>query len=61
MDPAKQLKKLMALFNEHGYVERNARLALAVSVVGREVASSNDLTKTEAARLIDHLENLPNG
>ena len=58
---APQLKKLMALFNEHGYVERNARLALAVSVVGRDVESSNDLTKTEAARLIDHLENLPSG
>lgn len=60
MSPA-QLKKLMALYNEHGYVERNARLALAVTVVGREIASSNDLTKIEAARLIDHLENLPNG
>lgn len=56
-----QLKKLMATFNERGIVERGARLAAAVEFVGREIGSANDLTKTEAARLIDHLEKMPNG
>lgn len=56
-----QLKKLQALANEKGYTERTRRLEYWESVLGRKVETANDLNKTEAARLIDAMENLPNG
>lgn len=55
-----QLKKLQALANEKGYGEKGKRLALWTEVLERDgITSANDLTKTEAARLIDHMEKLP--
>jgi len=56
-----QLKKLQALANEKGYTERTRRLEYWESVLGRKVETANDLNKTEAARLIDAMEALPNG
>lgn len=51
-----QLKMLHALMNEAGITERDERLSFVLSVVGREVASSNDLSKTEASQVIDALK-----
>lgn len=56
-----QLKKLQALANEKGYTERTRRLGFWAEILGREVSTANELTKTEAARLIDAMEALPNG
>jgi hypothetical protein len=50
-----QMKKLIVEMNEAGVVERDARLALCVSVVGRPLGSSKELTKAEARMLIDYL------
>lgn len=52
----RQQKKMHATLNEIGITGRNDRLRLASLISGREIASSNDLTKVEAARIIDALE-----
>lgn len=51
-----QLKKLGALMREAGIVDRGGALAYVGDVIGREVASRNELTKAEAGRVIDALE-----
>jgi hypothetical protein len=51
-----QSKKLHALFREAGVSSRDTRMRVSGLVVGRELASSNDLTQTEAGILIDQLE-----
>ena len=38
--------------------DRDARLAYASRVVGRELESSNELTKIEATKLIDELQRI---
>jgi hypothetical protein len=51
-----QSKKLHAGFNDLGITDREQRLAYCTNLIGREVTSSNDLTKDEASRVIDALE-----
>lgn len=51
-----QMKALHASFNDAGMSEREHRLAYTSQVVGRELASSSDLTKDEASRVIDALK-----
>ena len=51
-----QLKKLHATYNELGIADRDERLADASFIIGRAVASSSELTKDEASRLIDDLD-----
>ena len=51
-----QTRKAMACFGDLGVTDRDARLALTSQHVGREVSSWNDLTKEEAATVIDRLE-----
>lgn len=53
---SRQSKKLHATFNELGITDRTERLAYTSRVIGREVDSSNELTKTEAANVIDALD-----
>ena len=53
-DPQK--RKLMACFNDLGVTERDVRLTMTSAEVGRPVASANELTKDEAAKVIDMLE-----
>jgi hypothetical protein len=53
-----QLTKLGAIFTEHKFGDRAQRLRISSSLVGRELSSSNELTKAEATTLIDTLENL---
>ena len=51
-----QMRKLMACMNENGIVERGQRLAFTSAVIGRDVGSAKELTKAEAAKVIDRLE-----
>ena len=53
-----QTKKMMALFNEKGFRDRDDRLAYVTEVVGIEVASSKDLTVAQASSVIDALDRL---
>jgi len=54
-----QTKKAMALFGEIGVHERNERLALTSAYLGRDVATWKDVTRSEAAAVIDKLEKVP--
>jgi hypothetical protein len=51
-----QSKKLHASFNDLGITDREQRLAYCTNLIGRDVTTSNDLTKDEASRVIDALE-----
>lgn len=53
-----QTKKMMALFNEKGFRDRDDRLAYVTEVVGIEVASSKDLSVAQASAVIDALDQL---
>ncbi|MEO3860952.1 hypothetical protein [Acrocarpospora sp. B8E8] len=54
-----QQKKMGALMREAGITDRDTALAFVADVIGREVASRNELTLAEAGRVIDYLENPP--
>ena len=60
-DPASdaQRKKLHVLFREHGIDDRDERLAYCSTIAGRIILGSAELTKDEASRIIDTLENDP--
>lgn len=51
-----QIRKLMACFGERNIKEKAARLAYIVAVVDRDIESSKELTRAEAAKVIDALE-----
>lgn len=51
-----QIKKVQVLYRELEVEDRDERLADVGSFVGRDVASTTELTKDEATRLIDDLE-----
>lgn len=53
-----QVKKLQVLANEKGYTQRDKRLALWAEILGRDVSTANDMTKAEAAKVIDHMEKM---
>ncbi len=59
-DPATrpQLTKLHTIFSKGGIDNRDTRLAACSLIVGRELTSSADLTKEEAIKLIETLEDL---
>jgi hypothetical protein len=54
-----QTRKAMAMFKEKGFTERDDRLRLMASILGREVPSFTSLTKAEAGKVIDGLESFP--
>lgn len=54
-----QLKMLHASFNDKGYKDRDDRLNFVALTLDIEVASSKDLTKDQASRVIDALQQLP--
>jgi hypothetical protein len=56
-----QRRKMFALFRERLVLGRDERLAYARQVIGRDVASSTELTISEAAKIIDALEEPPPG
>lgn len=51
-----QLRKIGAAMTSLGITDRAVALGYVADVIGREVASRNELTKVEAMRLIDALE-----
>ncbi|OJV23253.1 MAG: hypothetical protein BGO26_10115 [Actinobacteria bacterium 69-20] len=53
-----QMKKMQALFAEKGFRDSDDRHAFVTQVCDIEVASSRDLTKTQASAVIDRLEAL---
>jgi hypothetical protein len=53
-DPQRQ--KMMALFRELGFTEREGRLAFTRFVIGHAIESSTELTRDEARAVIDALE-----
>lgn len=50
-----QLKYINTLLEQHGYKDREKRLAVVSDALGRNVSSSKELTKAEAAKLIEKL------
>lgn len=58
-DTEGQMKAMHASFNEAGITERQDRLDFAMSVVNREIESSNDLTWDERHDVIEALKALP--
>lgn len=53
-----QMKKLHALLNEHGLSDREKALPFIAETIGTGLASSRDLTKDQASRVIDLLEGM---
>jgi hypothetical protein len=51
-----QRKRMMVLFGEQGFNERQHRLAYSANVVGHPVESANKLTREEASKIIQTLE-----
>ena len=51
-----QIRKLMACFGERNIKDRAARQSFIVAVVDRDIESSKELTRAEAAKVIDALE-----
>jgi len=51
-----QLRKLMAMFNQLGIRDRDARLAWANEHLDRQISSANELTISEASQLIEQLQ-----
>jgi hypothetical protein len=51
-----QLRKIMALFREIEITDRSQRLAIVCRIIGRDIASSNELTITEAGAVITALQ-----
>ena len=51
-----QIKRMQTAFTSLGIKERDDKLGYIASVVGRKVATSKQLTKIEAGRVIDSLE-----
>jgi hypothetical protein len=54
-----QMRKMQALFTEHGMSDRDVRLSYVADLIGRDVATSSDMTKAEASRVIDALDPQP--
>ncbi len=54
-----QMHKLQALLKQKGLTSRDLALAFVGDALGRDVASSKDLTKGEASKVIDALDKEP--
>ncbi len=54
-----QMRKLQVLLKEKGFSTRELALAFVGDALGREVASSKELTKQEASQVIDALSKEP--
>ncbi|MEU8821827.1 ATP-binding protein [Actinoplanes sp. NPDC048796] len=53
-DPAR--RKMMALFTEAEYTDRDDRLDFVAKAIGRKVETTNDLTDAEVSTVIERLE-----
>ena len=54
-----QRRKMMAEFKDHAFVDSTDRHEFIRDIVGIDVASSADLTFTQAGKIIDALTALP--
>ncbi len=54
-----QIKKMIVSFKERGITDKAPRLKYIADTIGRIVASSKELTKAEASKVIDKLEHEP--
>ena len=50
------MRKIQASFKGAGIVDRDAKLAFVVHVIGREMESSVEMTKDEAGKVIEAIE-----
>lgn len=53
-----QMRMMQALFTEKGFTDRDVKLSFASSLLGIDLTTSNDLTKEQAGRVIDALEDM---
>jgi hypothetical protein len=51
-----QITKIQAQFGDLGYSDRAKKLERVIEIVGRDLASSNELTKAEASKVIGQLD-----
>jgi hypothetical protein len=51
-----QITKIQAQFGDLGYSDRAKKLERVIEIVGRDLASSNELTKAEASKVIEQLD-----
>ncbi|GGV33926.1 hypothetical protein GCM10010182_67180 [Actinomadura cremea] len=51
-----QLQKLHVLFSQVGWTDKADRLRATVAIVGRELASATELSRQEASKVIDALD-----
>lgn len=51
-----QLQKLHVLFSQTGWTDKTDRLRAASAIVGRELSSSTEMTRPEASKVIDALD-----
>jgi hypothetical protein len=51
-----QITKIQAQFGDLGFKDRDAKLGWIGTLIGRQIESSNDLTKAEASRVIEALD-----
>lgn len=56
-----QIRKMGVLMKEAGLTDRDEALAYVAKVIGRQIGSRNELTKAEAIRVINALEQPPVG
>ena len=49
-------RKMHAIFNQLGLTNREDRLIITSAIIGTDITTSANLTRNEAARLIDTLE-----
>lgn len=56
-----QVKLIQTLYSGMKVTDRDERLASVAKIIGRQIASANDLTKAEASTLIDTLQKLGEG
>lgn len=53
-----QLQKMHVLFSQAAWTDKTDRLRAASAIVGRELASSTELTRIEASTVIDKLQSI---
>ena len=55
---AAQMRKMHATFNDLGVTDRDRRLAITSTAIGRRIGSASELTAAEAHVLLDRLNNV---
>ena len=56
-----QIQKMIVVFNKLSITQRDDRISVVVSIIGRPVGSSKECTVDEASQVIDALERVESG